>query len=236
MSSQSDNVDDFGDLVYFEGPWTDEEIKVIRRAAATAEAAGMPPTTPEAGRPWVATKHVFPSFTLAMASRLKLKGTLTAPSAQALVAQIESARHRDAGEASSVFQLAYQSEAARPIDEEALRELLRQAREKNHRLGVTGVLLYKADGFLQVLEGGEQIVRALYATIRTDPRHRAVKTLLTTRTKHRVFPGWSMGLEDLDAVPADEPGITSFLESGRLPTDRDLLPEIACALEQFKER
>lgn len=139
-----------------------------------------------------------------------------------------------------IFQLAYQSEATGPMDGAALRDQLRQARDKNHRLAVTGVLLYKADGFLQVLEGDEETVCALYATIREDPRHEAVETLLAIRAPRRVFPGWSMGLEDLehgpDAMPPSEPGVTSFLETGRLPTDRDPLPDVARALEQFKER
>jgi len=37
-------------------------------------------------------------------------------------------------------------------------------------------------------------------------------------------------------VPADEPGVTSFLETGRLPADRDPLPAVGRALEAFKER
>lgn len=225
-------------LVHFEGPWADEETKSIDRAAAAAESAGLPPSPREGGRPWIATKHVFPSFTLAIASRLNLDGTLTAPDAGALAAQIETAGRRqgDSGEAPSVFQLVYRSEAAQPMGGTELRELLRQARQKNHRLAVTGVLLYKAGGFLQVLEGREETVRALSATIREDPRHDDVETLLTTRAPRRVFPGWSMGLDNLEAVSADEPGVTSFLESGRLPADRDPLPEIGRALEQFKER
>jgi uncharacterized membrane protein len=80
-------------------------------------------------------------------------------------------------------------------------------------------------------------VRALYVTVRKDPRHENVEALMTARARHRAFPEWSMGLEDLDqVVPSDEPGVTSFLESGRLPTDREPLPDVARALEQFKER
>jgi len=225
-------------LVHFEGPWTEGERRVVARAAAAAESAGLPPLSSHIGRPWVAMKHVFPSFTLAMASRLELDGTLTAPDAEALAAQIEAARRRQRASegACAVFQLVYRSEAIRPMRETDLRELLRQARGKNHRLGLTGVLLYKAGGFLQVLEGDEDTVRALYATVREDPRHDDVETLLTTRADRRLFPGWSMGLDNLDAVPADEPGVTSFLETGRLPADRDPLPAVGRALEAFKER
>jgi hypothetical protein len=227
-------------LVHFEGPWTPEEIARLERAAGVAETAGLPALPQDVGRPWVATKHVFRSFALCMASRARVTHTVTARDAAALAAQVEAFTNGDAAAVRSVFQLVYQSEATGPMDGEALRELLRQARDKNHRLAVTGVLLYKAGGFLQVLEGDEETVRALYATICEDLRHEAVETLLTTGIERRVFPGWSMGLEDLehgeDAIPPDEPGVTSFLETGHLPAGREPLPDLAEALEQFKER
>jgi len=53
-------------------------------------------------------------------------------------------------------------------------ELLTVAREKNSRLGITGMLLYKAGLFLQVLEGDSVRVRELYSKIASDERHRAM--------------------------------------------------------------
>lgn len=185
----------------------------------------------------MATKHAFPSFTLFVASHPDRPTPLAAAGAQSLAQQIEQAQTAaSAPDPPAIFQIVYWSEAAAPMDEDAVGELLRSARAKNERLGITGVLLYKAGTFLQLLEGDEDTVRTLYATIEADPRHRAVETLFTARGQDRLFPDWTMGVEHLDDadVADDDPAVTSFLDSGQLPTDREPLPMIARALERFK--
>lgn len=112
-----------------------------------------------------------------------------------------------------VYQLVYASTAARPMREDDLLDLLRTAREKNARLEVTGLLLYRNGAFLQVLEGDQETVDALYATIRADPRHTDVIQLLAHDIPHREFPDWAMGFEDLsDAFARSEPGFRPFLD------------------------
>lgn len=78
--------------------------------------------------------------------------------------------------------------------------LLEQSREKNLRLGITGMLLYKEQNFMQMLEGKEQDVLALYDTIRKDDRHKDVVTLKTGNIKERNFKNWSMGFRNMDKV------------------------------------
>jgi len=178
-------------LVHFEGAWTATEKNQIRRVAAAAESGALPATAAEAGSPWVATKHRFSSFTLYTASRARFWSVLTAQHAQDLAEQIEAA-HRlqnEAEDANAILQLVYQSRATTAMGAEALRDLLHEARPKNEASNITGVLLYKAKRFIQVLEGEEAVVRRLYATIKSDARHTEVETLLTTRVRHRVFPG-----------------------------------------------
>jgi hypothetical protein len=76
------------------------------------------------------------------------------------------------------------------------------------------MLLYKDGNFMQVLEGEEAPVQALYAKIRRDPRHRGVLSLLQGPVDDRQFPSWSMGLRDLRSGVVDAAaGYNEFLNS-----------------------
>lgn len=114
----------------------------------------------------------------------------------------------------AMFHIAYASSATAEFTKPQLRALLERSREKNHRLAVTGLLLYRGGNFLQVLEGDEPVVRELYDTIRRDPRHKDHYTLFEEAIDAREFPDWSMAFQDLDG--GDEggiPGYSDFLNS-----------------------
>ena len=97
-----------------------------------------------------------------------------------------------------IFQLVYVSSVLPdPSTVEVFTEIAAY-RTKNARLGITGVLLVSQGAFMQVLEGEEAAVRALYATIRADPRHGHVHTLAALTLPGREFPDWAMGFADLD--------------------------------------
>ena len=103
-----------------------------------------------------------------------------------------------------MLNLVYSSLAVKPFAREELLDLLQQAREKNARLGITGILLYKKGKFMQALEGEETALRALYSTIRADRRHRQIVTLADLPIAKPRFSEWSMGFENLDEA---EPGL-----------------------------
>ena len=65
-----------------------------------------------------------------------------------------------------MFYLIYISSAVKLMNDDELLFMLEQAREKNLRLGLTGMLLYKNGSFMQMLEGDKQTVLDLYDTIR----------------------------------------------------------------------
>ncbi|TAK28698.1 MAG: BLUF domain-containing protein [Myxococcaceae bacterium] len=98
------------------------------------------------------------------------------------------------GAGERLWVLVYGSASVGTIDEETLRSILRTSREHNARLGVTGALFYRNGNFLQVLEGEETVVRALFARIRTDPRHTGCFSLLEGEFEERLFPAGTMGL------------------------------------------
>ena len=110
------------------------------------------------------------------------------------------------------FFLVYASIANHDFSSEELLELLAISRRNNEKSGITGMLLYKDRRFLQVLEGEEAAVRATYARIERDPRHRDVVLLITDAEQEREFADWSMAFHELDDETAREtPGFSQFL-------------------------
>lgn len=113
-----------------------------------------------------------------------------------------------------MFFLVYVSSAVRPFSRSELEDLLATSRDNNARAGITGMLLYKDGNFMQVLEGEEGAVRALYDKIGDDPRHRGEITLREGFTEERQFPDWSMGFRDLQSPEARAiPGFSEFLNT-----------------------
>ena len=111
-----------------------------------------------------------------------------------------------------MFSLVYVSSAIRPFSEAELRDLLAVSRANNAKLGISGMLLYKAGNFMQVLEGDEATVRALRVKIARDLRHHGVLDLLLEHRSARDFRDWSMGFRDLSSAEARQaPGFSEFM-------------------------
>jgi len=97
-----------------------------------------------------------------------------------------------------LHQIVYISTATKLFDEEELKNLLVEARRKNHQLSVTGLLLYKDQSFIQLIEGPRKNVVALYEVIKCDLRHMKVRILLAQDKLERTFNSWSMGFFNLN--------------------------------------
>jgi hypothetical protein len=103
------------------------------------------------------------------------------------------------------FRLIYRScnriaAARRPSE---LGKLFTAARSSNKNAGITGALLVSGPWFVQVLEGDEESVRALFARIESDPRHDQVSLLETGTVEGRAFPRWSMARVSEDGSAPD---------------------------------
>jgi hypothetical protein len=96
-----------------------------------------------------------------------------------------------------LIQLCYASVAVAPFEAPALQAMLKKARANNTRDGITGLLLYGNGHFVQLLEGDEGPVDALYARIVKDPRHRQVFLLYRDPVTERDFAKWEMAFEHL---------------------------------------
>ena len=92
-----------------------------------------------------------------------------------------------------LVRLLYASRAAEPVTSELVDSILRSSHAHNPALGITGVLCYGGDVYMQVLEGGRAAVNNLYNTIVRDSRHREVMLLQYGEIAERRFAGWTMG-------------------------------------------
>jgi hypothetical protein len=96
--------------------------------------------------------------------------------------------------AGRLSRLIYASTAREPLDGRGLARLVRHARAANRAAGVTGVLVYDAGRFLQVLEGPAPTVAALATRIAADPRHVDFDVISEQTGIRRGFAGWDMQL------------------------------------------
>jgi len=114
-----------------------------------------------------------------------------------------------------LFRLVYISRAVELFSIEDLSTLLVRARAFNESCAITGLLLYKDLSFLQVLEGDQPAIEALFKSICQDSRHFRIKVLIDCEAiAERSFAEWSMGFmhldEQQDALPI---GFTDFLDA-----------------------
>ena len=92
----------------------------------------------------------------------------------------------------------YISRATRDLSREELDELLRDARACNEERDITGMLLYDAGHFAQVVEGPPASIHSLFESIQRDPRHADIQTVTRGPVDERDFVGWSMGYANLE--------------------------------------
>lgn len=93
--------------------------------------------------------------------------------------------------------LIYVSSATIHFSDQDLKMLLKASRENNASLGITGMLLYADDNFIQVIEGEEDALNTLYGKITRDNRHKSFSILLRGEIKERNFADWSMGFKKI---------------------------------------
>ena len=99
-----------------------------------------------------------------------------------------------------LVRLMYASRAVEAMRPETLHAILKKSNLHNPGTGVTGVLCFCGDNFLQVLEGGRSQVNALYNRIARDPRHVDVEILSFEEIDERSFSSWSMGQANLSRL------------------------------------
>jgi len=102
-----------------------------------------------------------------------------------------------------MIQTAYVSRASKAMTQEALLALLQQCLANNEASGVTGMLLYGNDTFVQVIEGEEDVLNTVVDKIQKDPRHSEIHFLYRKPLEQRQYTDWSMGFKRVSTQGLD---------------------------------
>ena len=115
----------------------------------------------------------------------------------------------------ALHEIIYVSLATHEMAQAELLQLLDESRGYNVAHGITGLLMYHRQEFLQLLEGERDEVEALYATICRDPRHQQVYAMWEGPVQALSFDHWAMGFVSPDEEARRErPGYEGVLSDG----------------------
>ncbi len=114
-----------------------------------------------------------------------------------------------------IFILVYTSRATVEADNVLLTELMKVSKQNNTRDDITGFLVARTGYFLQLIEGEETKVRALFQKISKDRRHSRIVLQGESYTETRIAPDWDMGLVPNDRRLEEAETILGLLELGR---------------------
>ncbi len=132
--------------------------------------------------------------------------------------------------------LIYGSNAASHLTEADLIDILNDCRIKNKARGITGMLLYHDENFLQVLEGEEEIVTDLYYKISQDPRHENLLIYVKKPIDQRQFGEWEMGFVDVEDLDVDSiPGYSHFIDDPEHSTKLESASYAYAFLDVFRD-
>jgi hypothetical protein len=115
--------------------------------------------------------------------------------------------------------------ASRAVDATpaAIENILSQSRQYNPTCGITGILCYSGNIFLQAIEGGRTAVNELYGHILRDARHQDVQLLHYEEITERRFGGWTMGQVNLARINtsvllkySEKPELDPYAVSGQV--------------------
>ena len=121
-----------------------------------------------------------------------------------------------------LVRLLYASRAVAAANSDTIAQIMRQSHAHNPCQGITGILCYSDQVYMQVLEGGRDAINALYGKIVCDPRHRDVVLLHYEEINERRYAGWTMGKANLARINpstllrfSDLPGLNPHAMSGK---------------------
>ncbi len=136
----------------------------------------------------------------------------------------------------SLKQIAYVSSTIGLWTPAMVQQLLAGSRERNAKVGITGILLYRDGNILHIFEGAPGAVDALFSKIEQDQRHSGLIRLYEKSIDSRDFPHWSMGYREVSEQDLREiAGLSDALTAGA--SLQHLRPSQARRLiESFKDQ
>jgi len=118
-----------------------------------------------------------------------------------------------------VASITYKSSATAAPSTGDLHALVSQARDRNRRLDITGMLLFENGSFLQTIEGPPPAIAAVWESIQRDSRHHHIEVLSEHMVAARLFSDWAMllagrfqdALPPAPAFPVPPPAVAAHL-------------------------
>jgi hypothetical protein len=105
--------------------------------------------------------------------------------------------------------LIYVSAASQALSLSDIDRLLERAQQRNSRHGLTGMLLYDGDAFMQYIEGPAEGLGRIYPGIRASSLHERVIELVRGTLERREFPEFSMAFRSVSAFGLSDPSLQS---------------------------
>lgn len=91
-----------------------------------------------------------------------------------------------------MYQLIYVSSATETFTRDKFLDLAFTMSSDNAKSGITGMLVFKDGNFMEVLEGEESAVKALFSKVNHDPRHTLVSVIQEGEIQNREYATWMM--------------------------------------------
>ena len=123
--------------------------------------------------------------------------------------------------------LLYKSRRSPHCSTKDIQKILKASNHNNPETGITGILLYNDQHFIQYVEGPQQSLEGLFEVIQLDKRHYEIHLISFSPTLTRIFPSWAMGAKGMsegeikldDSVSAEERTIFQYLITENLATE-----------------
>lgn len=121
--------------------------------------------------------------------------------------------------ASRLHRIIYKSRCKGVADLELVNSILEKSNRNNATHGISGVLIATKTHFLQVLEGGFEVLNETFERISRDTRHEKIQLISFAEVEERRFGEWAMhgiGLFDLNRELTIELGRRFGEENGNV--------------------
>lgn len=129
----------------------------------------------------------------------------------------------------TLHHIMYMSNVVGMMSEDDLKQILVKSRTNNTQRHITGMLVLSGDNWMQILEGEQATITAMFRRIQADPRHVNVYKLADGAVRQRSFPDWSMGFTTASPEKFERlvgyfnPAATEFAHADLTQADEEVL-------------